>query len=137
MNPRKEIAGVTLIVATVRTSQAFLFHAAEPAEDSPGRANSAAMGSAPCGDLRPGRNRLWLEAAPGKCGTRQARCLSPPGLNVICHVTISRIAAGARRAIHLAHLLMVSSYVVVLGGTLLDNAQLFEQVSRHGRFATR
>jgi diguanylate cyclase (GGDEF)-like protein len=29
----------------------------------------------------------------------------------------------------LAHVLMVSSYVVVLGGTLLDNAQLFDQVS--------
>ena len=30
----------------------------------------------------------------------------------------------------LAHALMVLSYVVVLGGTLLDNAQLFDQVSR-------
>ena len=30
----------------------------------------------------------------------------------------------------MAHVLMVMSYVVVLGGTLLDNAQLFDQVSR-------
>src|SRR6202021_2509992 len=29
-----------------------------------------------------------------------------------------------------AHSLMVMSYVVVLGGTLLDNAKLFDQVSR-------
>ena len=29
-----------------------------------------------------------------------------------------------------AHALMVASYAVVLGGTLLDNAQLFDQVSR-------
>ena len=39
----------------------------------------------------------------------------------------------------LAHVLMVLSYVVVLGGTLLDNAQLFDQVSRMAalRFADR
>jgi diguanylate cyclase (GGDEF)-like protein len=30
----------------------------------------------------------------------------------------------------MAHVMMVLSYVVVLGGTLLDNAQLFDQVSR-------
>jgi diguanylate cyclase (GGDEF)-like protein len=30
----------------------------------------------------------------------------------------------------LAHVFMVLSYVVVLGGTLLDNAQLFDQVSK-------
>ena len=29
----------------------------------------------------------------------------------------------------LAHFMMVMSYVIVLGGTLLDNAQLFDQVS--------
>ena len=41
---------------------------------------------------------------------------------------------GAQRVLDapftLAHVLMVLSYVVVLGGTLLDNAQLFDQVSR-------
>ena len=51
-------------------------------------------------------------------------------LNVICHVTISQSQRMFDAAFTVSHLLMVSSYVVVLGGTLLDNAQLFDQVSR-------
>lgn len=52
------------------------------------------------------------------------------GLNVICHVTIAESQHALDAPYTLAHVLMVLSYVVVLGGTLLDNAQLFEQVSR-------
>jgi diguanylate cyclase (GGDEF)-like protein len=52
------------------------------------------------------------------------------GLNVICHLTISESQRALDAPFTLAHVLMVSSYAVVLGGTLLDNAQLFEQVSR-------
>jgi diguanylate cyclase (GGDEF)-like protein len=51
------------------------------------------------------------------------------GLNVLCHVTISQSQHVLDASYVLAHVLMVSSYVVVLGGTLLDNAQLFDQVS--------
>lgn len=51
-------------------------------------------------------------------------------LNVICHVTISQSQRVLDAPFTLAHLLMVLSYVIVLGGTLLDNAQLFDQVSR-------
>ena len=52
------------------------------------------------------------------------------GLNVICHVTISESQRVLDAPFTVAHLLMVLSYVVVLGGTLLDNARLFDQVSR-------
>ena len=52
------------------------------------------------------------------------------GLNVICHVTISESQQVFDAAFTVAHLLMVLSYVVVLGGTLIDNSQLFDQVSR-------
>lgn len=52
------------------------------------------------------------------------------GLNVICHVTISQSEHMLDACYSLGHALMVMSYVVVLGGTLLDNAQLFDQVSR-------
>ena len=51
-------------------------------------------------------------------------------LNAICHITMSQSAACPRcSGSTLAHVFVVVSYVVVLGGTLLDNAQLFDQVS--------
>jgi diguanylate cyclase (GGDEF)-like protein len=51
-------------------------------------------------------------------------------LNVVCHITISQSQRVLDAPFTLAHVLMVLSYVAVLGGTLLDNAQLFDQVSR-------
>ena len=51
-------------------------------------------------------------------------------LNVFCHVTMSQSQHVLDAPATMAHVLMVMSYVVVLGGTLLDNAQLFDQVSR-------
>jgi len=50
-------------------------------------------------------------------------------LNVLCHVTISESQHVLDAPFTLGHVFMVLSYVVVLGGTLLDNAQLFDQVS--------
>jgi diguanylate cyclase (GGDEF)-like protein len=52
------------------------------------------------------------------------------GLNVVCHITISQSQHMLDACYTVGHALMVLSYVVVLGGTLLDNAQLFDQVSR-------
>lgn len=51
-------------------------------------------------------------------------------LNVLCHVTMSQSQHVLDAPATLAHVFMVLSYVVVLGGTLLDNAQLFDQVSK-------
>jgi diguanylate cyclase (GGDEF)-like protein len=51
-------------------------------------------------------------------------------LNVFCHVTMSQSQHVLDAPATTAHVLMVMSYIVVLGGTLLDNAQLFDQVSR-------
>jgi diguanylate cyclase (GGDEF)-like protein len=51
-------------------------------------------------------------------------------MNVICHITISQSQHVFDAAFTVAHVVMDLSYVVVLGGTLLDNAQLFDQVSR-------
>lgn len=51
------------------------------------------------------------------------------GLNVVCHVTMSESQRSLDAPYMLAHVLMVLSYVVVLGGALIDNAQLFDQVS--------
>jgi diguanylate cyclase (GGDEF)-like protein len=51
-------------------------------------------------------------------------------LNVACHLAASQSQRLLDAPLILAHVLMVSSYAVVLGGTLLDNAHLFDQVSR-------
>jgi len=51
-------------------------------------------------------------------------------LNAICHITITESQRMLDAPYMLAHVLMVLSYVVVLGGTLIDNAELFDQVTR-------
>ncbi len=51
-------------------------------------------------------------------------------LNVLCHVTMSQSQRVLDAPFIFAHVMLVSSYAIVLGGTLLDNAQLFDQVSR-------
>jgi diguanylate cyclase (GGDEF)-like protein len=50
-------------------------------------------------------------------------------LSAVGHLTISQSQRVLDAPATVAHLLVVLSYVVVLGGTLLDNAQLFDQVS--------
>jgi diguanylate cyclase (GGDEF)-like protein len=51
-------------------------------------------------------------------------------LSVLCNLAMAESAHMLDAPYSLAHGLVVLSYIVVLGGTLLDNAQLFEQVSR-------
>ncbi len=51
-------------------------------------------------------------------------------LNVLCHVTMAESQHVLDAPATLAHVFTVLSYAVVLGGTLLDNAQLFDQVSK-------
>jgi diguanylate cyclase (GGDEF)-like protein len=51
-------------------------------------------------------------------------------ISVFCHVAMSESSRMLDAPYSLAHGLVVLSYIVVLGGTLLDNAQLFDQVSR-------
>lgn len=50
-------------------------------------------------------------------------------LNVACHVAMSQSQQSLDAPFIFAHVLMVSSYAIVLGGTLIDNAELFDQVS--------
>ncbi|HEX9760519.1 MAG TPA: GGDEF domain-containing protein [Candidatus Acidoferrales bacterium] len=51
-------------------------------------------------------------------------------INVVCHLLASQSSDWLDAPFALAQVLKVSSYAVVLGGMLLDNAQLFDQV-RH------
>jgi len=51
-------------------------------------------------------------------------------LNVACHLAAAESQQPLDAPFILSHVLMVASYAVVLGGTLLDNAHLFDEVSR-------
>jgi len=129
-DPAKEMAGATLIVGAVAyLTSVFYFMLPQAPKILPG-----ALIPRPW-DLLPAA--IYVAATVGY-GVRLRRVnsaldrslLVAAALNVICHVTISQSQRMFDSAFTVAHLLMVSSYVVVLGGTLLDNAQLFDQVSR-------
>jgi diguanylate cyclase (GGDEF)-like protein len=128
-DPGKEIAGVMLIVGAVAyLTSVFYFMLPRAPKIQPG-----AFIPRPW-DLLPAA--IYVAATVGY-GWRLRRVNAAidralfiaAGLNVICHITISQSQRALDAPYMLAHVLMVSSYVVVLGGTLLDNAQLFDQVS--------
>ncbi len=129
-DPAKEIAGVTLIVGAVAyLTSVFYFMLPRAPKIHPGIFIPRAW------DLLPAV--IYIAATIGY-GWRLRRTTAAldralfiaAGLNVICHITMSQSQRILDAPYTLAHALMVSSYVVVLGGTLLDNAQLFDQVSR-------
>jgi len=129
-DPGKEIAGVTLTVGAVAyLTSVFYFMLPHAPRIQPG-----AIVPRPW-DLLPAA--IYVAATVGY-GRRLGRAHASldralfiaAGLNVLCHITMSQSQRILDAPYTLAHVLMVSSYVVVLGGTLLDNAQLFDQVSR-------
>jgi diguanylate cyclase (GGDEF)-like protein len=129
-DPGKEIAGATLVVAAVAyLTSIFYFMMPEAPRIHPGSLIPRPW------DLLPAA--IYVVATVGY-GWRLRRVSASldralfiaAGLNVICHITIAESQRGLDAPYMLAHVLMVLSYVVVLGGTLLDNAQLFAQVSR-------
>jgi len=129
-DPGKEIAGVTLIVGAVAyLTSVFYFMLPRAPKIHPGALVPRGW------DLLPAA--IYVIAVVGY-GWRLRRASASldralfiaAGLNVLCHVTISQSQQTLDAAYTMAHVLMVLSYVVVLGGTLLDNAQLFDQVSR-------
>lgn len=128
-DPGKEIAGVLLIVGAVAyLTSVFYFILPHAPRIQPG-----AFMPRPW-DVLPAV--IYVAATVGY-GRRLRRVTSAldralflaAGLNVLCHITMSQSQRTLDAPFMLAHVLMVSSYVVVLGGTLLDNAQLFDQVS--------
>jgi len=128
--PAKEIAAATMIVgAAAYLTSAFYFMLPRVPRMQPG-----ALIPRPW-DLLPAA--IYVAATIGygrrlrKVNTWLDRSLFvAAGLNVICHITVSQSQHMLDACYTMGHALMVLSYVVVLGGTLLDNAQLFDQVSR-------
>ena len=128
-DPGKEIAGVMLIVGAVAyLTSVFYFMLPRAPKIQPG-----AFIPRPW-DLLPAAIYVAATIGYGRRLRRVDAVLDralfvAAGLNVICHITISESQHVLDAPYVLAHVLMVSSYVVVLGGTLLDNARLFDQVS--------
>jgi diguanylate cyclase (GGDEF)-like protein len=128
--PGKEIAGATMIVGAVAyLTSAFYFMLPRIPRIEPHSWIPRPL------DLLPAA--IYVAATIGygrrlkKVNTWLDRSLFvAAGLNVICHVTISQSEHMLDACYTAGHVLLVMSYVVVLGGTLLDNAQLFDQVSR-------
>ena len=129
-DPGREIAGATFVVgATAYLTSVFYFMLPHAPRIHPG-----ALVPRPW-DLLPAA--IYVAAAIGY-GLRLRRAHAAldralflaAGLCVLCHVTISQSQRPLDAPYMLANVLVVLSYVVVLAGTLLDNAQLFQQVSR-------
>ncbi|MGH9718287.1 MAG: diguanylate cyclase [Candidatus Acidiferrales bacterium] len=128
--PGKEIAAATMIVGAVAyLTSAFYFMLPQVPKIQPDAVIPRPW------DLLPAA--IYIAATIGygrrlrKANTWLDRSLFvAAGLNVICHLTISESQHMLDACYTLGHALVVFSYVVVLGGALLDNAQLFDQVSR-------
>ncbi len=127
--PGKEMAGATLIVGAVAylTSIFYFILPAAP------RIQPHALIPRPW-DLLPAA--IYIAATIGYAWRlRRATAaldralVVAAALQVLCHVTMSQSGRVLDASFTLAHFLLVTSYAIVLGGTLLDNAQLFDQVS--------
>ncbi len=129
-DPGRELAGALLVVGAVAylTSAAYFGAPAEPAM------KPAALVPRPW-DLIPAA--LYLAAAIGfrrrlrtaASAFDYAICWAA-GLNVACHLVASQSERLLDAPFTAAQFLKVASYALVLGGALLDNARLFDQV-RH------
>jgi diguanylate cyclase (GGDEF)-like protein len=128
-DPGKEMAVATLIVGAVAyLTSVFYFMLPASPKINPGALIPRLW------DLLPAA--IYVAAAIGyhlrlrRVNTSLDRALYVAAmLNALCHITISESQHVLDAPFTLAHVFMVLSYVVVLGGTLLDNAQLFDQVS--------
>ncbi|MGB0035558.1 MAG: sensor domain-containing diguanylate cyclase [Candidatus Acidiferrales bacterium] len=128
-DPAKEMAGATLIVGAVAyLTSVFYFMIPDAPRILPG-----AIVPRPW-DLLPAA--IYVAATVGYAwrlrhenSSLDRSLFLAAGLNLFCHLTISQSQRVFDAAFTAAHVLMVLSYVVILGGTLLDNAQLFDQVS--------
>lgn len=128
-DPAKEMAGATLIVGAVAyLTSVFYFMLPNAPKVNPGAVIPRPW------DLLPAA--IYVAASIGyglrlrRANASLDRALFVAAiLNAIAHLTISESTRTLDAPSTLAHVFVVLSYVVVLGGTLLDNAQLFDQVS--------
>ncbi|HUO34690.1 MAG TPA: GGDEF domain-containing protein [Candidatus Acidoferrum sp.] len=128
-DPGKEIAGATLIVGGLAyLTSVFYFLLPTPPKIHPGALFPRPWDLLPAAiftiaafgySFRLRRVEGWLDRA----------LVAAAVMDAMCHLSMSQSQHILDAPFTLAHVLLVSSFAVVLGGTLLDNAQLFDQVS--------
>jgi hypothetical protein len=129
-DPAKELAGATLIVGAIAyLTSVFYFMLPNPPLMYPGASLPRAWDLVPATIFAVATVGYWLRLRRADASLDRALFVAAL-LNVFCNVTMSQSQHVLDAPATMAHVLMVMSYVVVLGGTLLDNAQLFDQVSR-------
>jgi diguanylate cyclase (GGDEF)-like protein len=128
--PAKEMAGATLIVGVIAyLTSVFYFMLPNAPVMHPGSLVPRPWDLAPAAIYAIATVGYGLRLRRADAALDRALFVAAL-LNVVCHITISQSQHVLDAPFTLAHVLMVMSYVAVLGGTLLDNAQLFDQVSR-------
>jgi diguanylate cyclase (GGDEF)-like protein len=128
--PAKEMAGATLIVGVIAyLTSVFYFMLPNAPVMHPGSIVPRPWDLAPAAIYAIATVGYGLRLRRADAALDRALFVAAL-LNVVCHITISQSQHVLDAPFTLAHVLMVMSYVAVLGGTLLDNAQLFDQVSR-------
>ncbi len=128
--PAKEMAGATLVVCAIAYIVS-IFYFMMPAAL---KIHPTALISRPW-DLIPAAIFTGAAVAYGRRLRRADSSLDralfiAAILSVFCNLAMAESSHMLDAPYTLAHGLVVLSYIVVLGGTLLDNAQLFDQVSR-------
>ncbi len=128
-DPAKEIMGATLVVGVVAylTSAAYFALPAEAAIH-PGAWIPRPWDLVPAVIFCVAAIGYWQRLANVDSALDRALCVAAV-LNVACHLMISQSQQIYDAAFVCGHFLKVSSYAIVLGGALLDNGRLFDQVS--------
>lgn len=128
-DPGKEIAGATLIVGVAAyLTSVFYFMLPHAPKIHPGAIVPRAWDLLPAAIYGVATIGYGMRLRRANAALDRALFIAA-GLNVICHITMSQSERALDAPSMLAHICVIVSYVVVLGGTLLDNAQLFDQVS--------
>ena len=127
--PGREIAGATLVVGVMAylTSAAYFAVPASPAI-RPNAIVARPWEFLPAALFLVAAVGYWKRLARVDSSLDRALCIAA-GVNVACHLAISQSGRWLDAPFICAHFLKASSYAIVLGGALLDNARLFDQVS--------
>lgn len=131
-DPAKEMAGATLLVgAAAYLTSVFYFMLPNAPKIHPGAVVPRPWDLVPAAIyMAASVGYAWRLRRDNSSSSLDRSLFIAAVLNALCHITISQSQRVLDAPFTLAHVMMVCSYVVVLGGTLLDNAQLFDQVSR-------
>jgi len=128
-DPARELVAASLVVGVVAylTSAAYF---AVPAEASihPGALLPRPWDLLPALIFLAAAIGFWRRLGEADSMLDRALCLAA-ALNVVCHLVVTQSQQLFDAPFAAGHFLKVLSYAIVLGGALLDNGRLFEQVS--------